>query len=108
MELTSLQHARKYLPAKFNGDRRQEIAKKFKVKSLYATTEEKLPSSGGNVESRAIDPAKVPVAGEIAIFGEKVAFTTYGDKLTIITVTSKDVAQTMKTMFECLWDSTKK
>lgn len=106
-EITSLSKARKHLPPKFEGDRRNDIGKKFKVKSLYASSEETLPAAK-NVESRRLDPKEYPISGEIVAYGDKVALTAFGDKVTVVTVTNPDIAQTVKTLFNALWESSKK
>ncbi|MBP7807515.1 hypothetical protein KA047_03400 [Candidatus Saccharibacteria bacterium] len=46
----------------------------------------------------------MPYEGEVAIYGDKCAFTVYVPDIIVTTITNSVIAETMRTVFENLWE----
>ena len=46
---------------------------------------------------------KSPFDGEVVIYGDKCAFTVYEPELIVTTLTNKQIAQTMRSLFDAMW-----
>ena len=55
--------------------------------------------------AKHINYEKLPIDSDITIFGSKVAFLAYKDNPIGVLVESKEIAQTMQTLFKRIWES---
>ncbi len=108
LELVNIDLSRRVLPSSsFEGDIRNEIKKKNKFRCLYKTIDN-YKIGEGDVFYRKIKNDKNSVEASLSIRGDKSSFTIYDvDQPTVVTITSKAIVTTLKTMFEALWDKEK-
>lgn len=78
--------------------------KNIKGKSLYVGTKTTL-SSNEMTERKRIDGSKYPILCDVSIYEDRVQFITLGKKLSSIFVQSKDVAETLKSLFRLAFDN---
>lgn len=69
----------------------------------YATINEYVPKR--NMSVRFL--GDLPYEGEVAIYGDKCAFTVYLPTIIVTTITNAVLANTMRTVFENLWQQAK-
>lgn len=90
-------------------DLREKLAKKgVGVRILYSSKNRKLdlPSKlRWQVRKMPIDV--FPIHGELTLYGDKVAAFSYRGKIFGTIVESKEIAQTIRVLFELAWTSTK-
>lgn len=72
-------------------------------KAIYTHTRGDLPQGPRNVRAR-IDEKKYPISCDISIYQDKVKINILGEKLSGISIVSKDLAQTMKSLVNCIFD----
>ena len=92
-------------------DYRHGMGKKIKVPGRMIYTSQKgkiLPQKKGPVEILFIPIEKFPYHTEIAIYAGKVALVSFGRKLTGMVLESEDVANTLRSMFNLIWEALKK
>ena len=58
-------------------------------------------------ETRYLPPEKFPVGADITIYDNKVAIATYRAKPTSVVIESQEIADTMRVIFNLIWDGTK-
>jgi sugar-specific transcriptional regulator TrmB len=82
--------------------RRQE--KKVKIKALYTRKDGELPKVEDSDRIR-IDGEKYPILCDIGIYGENVRISTLGSSVSAILIKSKDLAVTLKSLINLIFDS---
>ena len=91
-------------------DHRHEMGKKIKVPERMIYTSKKgeiLPQKKGPIETLFIPIMKFPFHTEITIYANKVALVSFGRKLTGVVFESEDIANTLRCMFNLLWERLK-
>jgi sugar-specific transcriptional regulator TrmB len=91
-------------------DHRHEMGKKIKVPERMIYTSKKgeiLPQKRGPIETLFIPIEKFPFHTEITIYANKVALVSFGRKLTGVVLESEDIANTLRCMFNLLWERLK-
>lgn len=78
--------------------------KNIKGKSIYASTKITL-SSNEMTERKKIDGDKYPILCDISMYEDRVQFVTLGKKISSIFIQSKDVADTLKSIFRLAFDN---
>lgn len=78
-------------------------SKNIKGKSLYVG--QTTLSSNEMTERKKIDGEKYPVLCDVSIYEDRVQFVTLGKKLSSIFIQSKDVAETLKSLFKLAFDN---
>lgn len=78
--------------------------KNIKGKSIYVATKTEL-SSTEMTERKKIDGEKYPILCDVSIYEDRVQFVTLGSKLSSIFLQSKDVAETLKSLFRLAFDN---
>jgi len=78
--------------------------KNIKGKSIYVATKTTL-SSNEMTERKKIDGEKYPILCDISMYEDRVQFVTLGKKLSSIFIQSKDVAETLKSLFKLAFDN---
>lgn len=87
-------------------DHRHYMGKKIKVPERMVYTSKRgaiLPPEKGPIETRFIPIEEFPSHTEIAIYGDKVAFVSFGRRVIGMILESADIANTLKCMFNLLW-----
>jgi sugar-specific transcriptional regulator TrmB len=83
------------------------IAKnQIKVRVIYTQTgpPEKIPENLKPFwQERRVSKEKYPFHGEVVVYGDKVALLSFRGEILGVLVESKEIAQTMRTMFELAW-----
>ncbi len=105
LEIVPIDAARKYFSAELGpDDLRSKVRKSVTTRTIFSSSDRKaLSSEKGRKDLRYLDPKKNPFNCEVAMFGNKTVFLSYSGKPTGFLVDSKDVANTMRMMFEALW-----
>lgn len=78
--------------------------KDIKGKSIYIATQTTL-SSNEMTERKKVDGGKYPILCDVSIYEDRVQFVTLGKKLSSIFIQSKDVAETLKSLFRLAFDN---
>lgn len=103
-EIVPIDIVRKYLPPVFQGDKRQEFSKHFKIKSLYTSEHGPQNFSKPNVEYKYLPPEKFPVESEILIFGNRVVISNFDTQRLSVHLIDEKISKTLKSIFSILWD----
>lgn len=100
----------KYFSEKDRESIRQERRKKdIKIRSIYTTSkEEGLPSTDQFSERIRIDAKEYPVNCDITVYKDGVFMTIFGKRVSGIGIRSKEVADTLRTLFKIAFKSLKK
>lgn len=77
--------------------------KNIQAKTLYTSTKMTLPTNELS-ERIKIDGEKYPLSCDISIYGDKVQIITMGKSISTIFIQSKDVADTLKSLFKLAFD----
>jgi len=107
-ELVNIDEVRQWIPPVYKGDIREKLVLKCKTRSLYICstgkiTDRQLPA-GSRHEARFLDAKRYPLRGNVVIFADRVAYISFGTKNSAIIIRDGGLAETMKTMFNALWD----
>lgn len=78
--------------------------KNIRGKSLYVSTQTTLLSND-MTERKKIDGNAYPVLCDVSIYEDRVQFVTLGKKVSSIFIQSKDVAETLKSLFKLAFDN---
>lgn len=81
------------------------LNRKIKSKVLCTTSGEVKNTLDG--ERLKIDSKKFPVSADINIYGDTVRIASLGKKLTSILIKDRDIADTMKSLFDLAWEAAK-
>ncbi len=108
-ELVPVDDVRKFIPEEpAPDDSRKIIREKVSVKSLYYSKKGAIyPEKDGISQRRFVPVELFPISCEVVIYGNKVAFLSYSGKPTGFLVDNQYVADTMKMMFQALWEAVK-
>ncbi len=105
-EFVPLDEAYKIFPPA-SKDHRRRIQKRFSKiprKVIYSSRKGKiLPAKEGKLERRFISPSRSLFSGELVIYGTKTAIVTYKGKLIGIIIESREIADTLRTIFNLAW-----
>ncbi len=85
---------------------KRRAKKNIKVHLMYNYSGEKLPSYG-NQKLLKIDEKKFPFTSDIYIYDNTVSFANTTDRIGGIIIESKAVAETMRSLFNLIWNQTK-
>ena len=89
------------------GDHREKIMniKGIKIKSIYTSKKRHiLPRRPGTLEIKFVSSAHFPFSTEIVIYNEKVAFLSLEQEILGVIIEGKQIADTMRTVFELAWN----
>jgi hypothetical protein len=92
-------------------DHRHWMGKKIAVPERMIYTSKKgaiLPQKKGPIETLFIPVEKFPCHTEITIYADKVALVSFGRKLIGVVLESEDAANTLRSLFNLLWEELKK
>jgi sugar-specific transcriptional regulator TrmB len=93
-------------------DHRKEMASKLKnipERIIYTSKKGKfLKTKEGTKDRRYVPLSKFPFSAEINIYCNKLAIATYKGKIIGVIIESKEIASTMKRIFDLSWIGTKK
>ncbi len=78
-------------------------AKQIKSKVLYTYKKGEQPNTGRLGERIKLNEEKYPVTADMAIYKDTVRIATLGDKLSTVLIKDKDIATTLKSLFELAW-----
>lgn len=82
--------------------------RKIKARTIY-TGKEKTPFiKESSTERRYVPYDKFPFSADVVIFGNKVAIGTYKGKLMGVIIESKEIASTLRLIFNLAWETAKK
>jgi sugar-specific transcriptional regulator TrmB len=81
-------------------------SKQIKGKSIYVYSKGNLPSNE-ITERKKLDGERYPIRCDVSVYGDRVQFVTLGKKVSSIFIQSRDVADTMKTLFKLAFESLK-
>jgi sugar-specific transcriptional regulator TrmB len=80
-----------------------------KIKSISIYSSEKEPALSDELSTRyKIDSKEYPIKCDISIYADRVRIHTLGDDLAAIFIKSKDVAETLRTLFKLAFKGIKK
>lgn len=85
--------------------------KKIRVRAMYTSKSKTLTGPIARdpfVEMKFISQKEFPVSADIAIYGTKTAIATYRGKLMGVIIESKEVAETLRSVFQLAWKATSK
>ncbi|MEI6288552.1 MAG: helix-turn-helix domain-containing protein [bacterium] len=85
--------------------RNSRLDKKVKSKVLCTSSEEVGGTPDG--DRIRIDAKDFPVTSDIAIYGDNVRIASLGKKLSAILIKDKEIANTLKSLFDLAWESAK-
>ncbi len=80
--------------------------KNIKAKTLYTSTKTTLPTTELS-ERIKIDEKKYPLFCDVSIYEDRVQIVTMGKSVSTIFIQSKDVAETLKSLFKLAFENTK-
>jgi sugar-specific transcriptional regulator TrmB len=109
-EFVPLDDAYQLFPA-HQRDHRHWMGKRIDVpeRMIYTTKKgEILPQKRGAIETLFIPIEKFPFHTEITIYADNVALILFGRKLAGVVLESEDIANTLRCMFDLLWQGLKK
>lgn len=110
-EFTSLDELYAIIPPRPD-DHRQKIKQKFKKvpsKVIYTSKEGPiLKGENGVKERQFISKEKYPFTGSVNIYGNKVSLTSHKKTITGVIVDNKEIADTLRALFDLAWKSLKK
>ncbi len=80
--------------------------KGIKIKAIYTNKEGPLASSNivSNTTRRFIPYEKMPVSSDFYLYGNTMAVMALGGKIFGVIIESEEIAQSMRTLFELLWN----
>jgi len=111
-ELVNIDEARKWVPPVYKGDIREKLVLKCKTRSLYNASTGKIADwqlpKGSRHEGRYLDAKIHQLHGNVVIYADRVAYTSYGVKKTSVIIRDRGLAESMKTMFNALWEKGEK
>lgn len=85
----------------------QRINRHIKSRAIYTYSKGERPKSEDSVRIK-IDGKKYPIKCDISIFKDMVRIHTLGKSLSSLVIKSQDIADTLKSLFEAVFDSQKK
>ncbi|PIQ92932.1 MAG: hypothetical protein COV69_00535 [Parcubacteria group bacterium CG11_big_fil_rev_8_21_14_0_20_39_14] len=106
-EFTSLEDAYKVFPP-HPKDHRHKILAKFKkipMRVIYTSSQKPVVLQA---RSRFVPKEKFPFSTDITIYGEKVAIFSLRGKLIGTIIESKEIADTLRAIFDLSWDGSEK
>lgn len=89
-----------------SGDLREKMIKikGLKMKTIYTSKKgAKLPERTDAAHNKFVDPDKFPFSTEVVIYNDKVAFLSFKDEIIGVIIESKQIADTMRSIFELSW-----
>lgn len=92
-------------------DHRYEMGKRISAPERIIYTSKRgeiLPKKKGPIEARFISPEKFPFKTEITIYANKTAMVSFGRNLTGMILENEDTANTLRCIFNLLWQTLKK
>lgn len=78
--------------------------KKIKARAIYTSKTKNVPASP-NAELRFVPYNKFPFSADIVIYGNKVAIATYKGKLMSVIIESREIAETLRLVFNLAWEA---
>lgn len=87
-------------------EKERQFAKELRVKknvstrTIYTYTKGDYVSPDNPGTRYRVDPNEYPIRSDIGVYGDKIRIYTLGDKLGTIYIKSKDVADTLRTLFK--------
>jgi len=81
--------------------------KNVQVKVLYTYSKGDLPEQSGSTRIR-LDDKKYPITCDISIYNDQVKISILGKSLSGITITSQDLAQTLRSLIDFYFDNLRK
>lgn len=89
-------------------ERKEYVAKlrkkKIKVRTIYTSKNESAKLiSNPYAERKFVSHEKFPLSADITIYGNKVAIGTYRGKLVGVIIESKEIAETLRLVFNLAW-----
>jgi HTH-type transcriptional regulator, sugar sensing transcriptional regulator len=87
--------------------RNRRLAKKIQVRSLVNDEQGKHDPNSDLTKHIKIPFSKYPVFSDIALFGDKVRIATQKGNLLGMIIENKEIADTLKTLFDLAWESAK-
>ncbi len=110
-EFVPLDEAYAFSPPR-KGDHRQKIDRKFRKiprRIIYTSKSEPvLETKKGLRERRFLPKEKFPFAGSVTIYGNKVALINHKTTVSGVIIENKEIAETLRTMFNLAWETTEK
>lgn len=82
----------------------QRINKNIKSKAIYTYSKGERPESLNSVRIK-IDEKKYPILCDISIYNDIIRIHTLGKSISSMVIKSKDFAETMKSLFEFIFDN---
>jgi len=87
---------------------REKLAKKFKkarTRIIYTSNNPVLNKLSRVAELRFLSKEKFPFVGSMNIYGNKVALTSHKKTTTGVIIENKEIAETMRAIFNLAWES---
>ena len=82
------------------------IDRNIKTKALYSSFGADKPSDNTG-ERIKIDASKYPISADISVYSDKIRISILGKRLSSIFIRSKDLADTMRSLIQLIFDSKK-
>ncbi len=85
----------------------RQIAAGVKVRTLYPTTNKLDVATVASLAKRQVSVRYInrpDLPAQVMIYGGNVAFSTFGQSMVTTIITNTEIAQTMRLMFEALWE----
>lgn len=85
---------------------RQREKKRIRVRTIYTSEAGAvLPAKDSLTERRFVSPKVFPFSADITIYGNMVAIATYRGKLIGVIIESKEIAETLRLIFNLAWQA---
>lgn len=81
----------------------KRASKNIQSQLLYKKTGDDIPSVPPQ-EIRRVDEAAYPFGADLYIYGDTVSFASTKDQIVGVTITNADIAKTIQTLYELVWD----
>lgn len=78
----------------------RRVKKNVSTKTIYTYTKGDYVSPDNPGKRYRIDPKEFPISSDIAVYGDKVRIYILGEKLGTVYIKSKDVADTLRSLFK--------
>jgi len=96
-----------FQPTERTPAKEKRLEKGIKVRSIYTSSTRELADTETSKKAK-VSQGRFPITCDIAIFGNKVRVASLGDKLSGVVIEDKNIAETLKSIFDLAWEAAEK
>jgi HTH-type transcriptional regulator, sugar sensing transcriptional regulator len=95
-----------FTPQELQGYKKDRSKRKINARSFYNSDQQDLPNVTDS-EKIKVPASKYPFTCDISILGDSVRIASLGNKLSAVLIKDKEIAKTLKSIFDLAWDNAK-